>query len=224
MKRNGTMTCVAAIALAVTGQLMAVPTVGFDLMVTNVNANSATLDVIVNYDADPDGAGLVFLSLDVGGSTDNLTNNGTDFSRFSFAPSTALTGWNPFGVEMDFGPTNSDVAYDTFVAAAALLDGQRNIGTITVNLAGLLEGELVGIGLTLPNLQFIGTDAGQESPPITTQTFELIFGDQVGIVNVDTERFVVARGQSTSDVPEPTTAVLGLIGPAILALRRRKTA
>lgn len=223
MKRNGKLVCVVAIVLAVipTGQTMAVPTVGYDLVVTNISASSATLDVIVDYDADPDGAGLVFLSLDVGGSSDNLTSNGTDFSRFSFVPSSLLTDWNPFGVETDFGPTNSDLAYDTFVISAALLEGQRNIGTVTVNLAGL-AGQSVAIGLILPSQQFIGTDAGQESPIGDNTTFEFLSSD--GIVNVDTERFDVPSGEPTGDIPEPATSFLGLIGLGLLGIRQRKIA
>ncbi len=224
MRQNRIMMCVAVVALAMAGKAMAVPTVGFDLVVTNVSAGSATLDVVVNYGADPVGAGLVFLQMDIRGSSDNLTNNGTNFSRFSFVPGPALANWNPLDpLNPDFSELISVVTYDTFDPGAALLQGTQSIGTLTVNLAGL-AGQLVAIGLILPDGQILGgTDAGQENPPLTTQTFELILGDQLGTLTIDTERFEVPQGQQV-DVPEPATAALGLMGLAGLARRRRRQA
>lgn len=223
MRRYETMLmCTALLVSAMAGTAAAVPTVGFDLVVTNLDANSATLDVVIDYDADPDTAGLVFVQLDVGASTDNLTNNGTDYSRLSFAPSAALALWSPFGPQTNFGAF-SDLTYQTFDPAGALLEGQHTIGTITVNLAGL-AGQLVAIGLILPNDSFLGTDVGQETPPGNTQSFELFIGEQIGTVNIDTERFTVPQGEPTGDIPEPATAALALMGLAGLARRSRRQA
>lgn len=220
MKSSKAILCIALMHVALASQAKAV-LVDFDLVLTNLDSNSAALDVVVNYQADSVDAGLVFLALDVGGSSDNLTSNGTDFSRFSFTPGTPLTGWNPVGIDTDFTVTSSNVSYDTFDINSALAGGQHTIGVLTVDLAGL-AGQLVNVGLILPNQSFFGTDAGQESPVGDPQSFELLSLEDA--VTVDSARFDVPQGQSTSDIPEPATAALGLMGLSLVGIRRRRAA
>ena len=49
-------------------------------------------------------------------------------------------------------------------------------------------------------------------------------GVQIGLVNVDTERFTVPQGEPTGNIPEPATAALALMGLAGLARRNRRQA
>ena len=204
----------------------AVPTVNVGLVPIDPINNPGAFTVMLDYTADPAGAGLTFIQLDASPSSANLTVGGTDFSRFSFTPSAVLANWNidalsPIpGPISDFGLGSSLYTVDLESSTspmAALLAGIHNIGTLVVNLNGLPAGVAI--------VQFGGvTDFGQENPVGDFGSFQL-FSDQNldGTITSDPVTFQIPQSQA-AEVPEPATAMLGLMTLGVLAMRRRKSA
>lgn len=207
--------------------VMAVPGVTVDLVQFDPVDAPGSLRVDLNYDADPTGAGLVFIQLDVAGSSSNITDGGTDFSRFTFAPGAELVDWNtslPFGPLADFGsgPTGSvyTVDLDSFTFPfAALGVGSHTLGTLNVDLSGLTPGSLATIALVLPGAS-LGTEFGQEFPTGDFQSFALVGADLGGSVLVDSIEVTVPQQTTSGQIPEPLTTLLGAMGMMTLGFRR----
>ena len=230
MKRSGMMAFLVALGCAAASAL-AVPMAEFKLIALDPVNTPGEFRIDVSYDDgdSPAGAGLTFLQLDVSGSSAGLTDNDTDYSRFTFT-SALPAGWNTFPGDV-FGVGDSIVSYEVLPpdsATAALLEGTHTIGFLSVNLLGLAPGTPASVSLT--NGLSIGTDAGQENVP----GFEPGPNDPPNFFRISeldgsvTANFVDIRtpngGPIDAAVPEPATFALGTIGMIGMALRRRRLA
>lgn len=208
---------------------VAVPSVTVDLVQFDPVDSPGSLRVDLKYGDDPAGAGLVFIQLDVAGSSSNLTGGGTDFSRFTFSPGAELADWNtssPFGPLTDFGSGPSDSVYavdlDSFTfPQSALGAGTHTLGTLNVNLSGLAAGSLATIALVLPGAS-LGTEFGQEFPVGDFQSFALVGFDLGGSVVVDSIEITVPPQTTSGQIPEPFTTLLGAMGMMALGHRRNR--
>jgi len=212
-----------AVALSAAATAQAVTQIKVDLGPPIINGNVAQMQVTLDFlDGGDPTNGVTFIQIGVAGSDGTLTAGGTDYSRFSFTPGSALTShaWDLFA---DFGPfsTASSVSYSAPLPLSALdalysIDNTHVLGTLNVNLAGFAAGtvHLVDIGLFSPS---------------DTTAFSNSFGDpQIGELAVDqfdddslTTQLITVPTSTAPAIPEPATAMLGILSLAGLALRRR---
>ena len=230
MKRSGMLAFVLGMG-CMGASAFAVPLAQVTLIPLDPVNTPGEFRIDVSYDDGdgPAGAGLTFIQLDVSGSSANLTDNDTDYSRFTFTSALPI-GWNSFPGDV-FGVGDPIVYYEVLPpdsAMAALLEGTHTVGFLSVNLLGLAPGTSATVSLT--NSLSIGTDAGQENVP----GFEPGPNDPPNFFRISeldgsvTANFVDIRtpngGPNDAAVPEPATLALGAIGMMGMALRRRRLA
>jgi MYXO-CTERM domain-containing protein len=221
---RGFKTLAFAAALSTAAAAQAVTQVKVDLGPPILNGNVAQMQVTLDFlDGGDPTNGITFVQIGVAGSDSTLTAGGTNYSRFSFTPGSALTShnWDFFA---GFGPSaiESSVSYsapfpldplDALYAAG----NTHVLGTLNVDLTGLVPGtaHLIDIGMF---------------SPLDTTAFSLAFAnpqavesfvDQFDDDSQTTQTVTVPRGV-TNAVPEPASAMLGLLGLAGLAVRRRR--
>lgn len=178
----------------------------YDLTVTALRDTTAEFDVSVSFTADA-GEEMVFFSLDVSASDPLLTSNGTDYSNFSFLPSSPLLDdWNQTA---DFGPDPflSVAEYET--GLAPFTPGNYLLGTLAVDISSLAPGSTVTVS-------FDGLDSviGVE-PPGQPQLFEFVDMDTTNASATVTKPTGPGGGGA---VPEPMTTSLVAMAAAVLGL------
>jgi hypothetical protein len=198
--------CAAAcVLLAGLGSNAQAAVVTFSLGAPTVVGSSANLDVSLTFDLEQGETGtLDTLGISVVGSDNALTDNGTNFGRFSFVPSLLIADWS----------TGGDIDVDGFVsffdnAAPGLGEGTHVLGTLSVNLLGISEPTVL--------VRINGNISGED-------TFA------AGDIDEDFVEFAPPAfdpGEQTLDVasvPEPGSLTLFALGSAIwfLGLRSRK--
>lgn len=189
----------------------------FDLGPANVGGSVARVPVSLNFTPMNDDE-LVAVSVDVLNSSDNITEGGTDFSRFSFDISMGdVATWELLDfIDPITGDSFSSALVQTFNPADFLGEGPHNLGDIVVSLNGIAPGTMVTVAIDA--LDFLGlpaTNSLSEDP-----TGEVGF-TEVQFANASTT-FTVPERQV--NVPEPASFALGVLGLAALARRRRRAA
>lgn len=155
-----------------------------------------------NFVSGPGGSGLSINNLQLGGAGANwvsftLTNATADFDILSQATNTAAAG--------EFGTLTSNQAIDyTVISGLTSITGD-NTNTVTYGSA------------TNDNGQFSATIAGA-----TTFRYEYNTALRGTTNSTDAFRFAVSNINASSHVPEPSTALLGVLaGLGFIARRRR---
>ncbi len=198
---------VAMVALVAVGSANALPMAKFNLVLQEPVDHKAKIDVGVNLADDANIPGIeLFVAFELGveGSSSLLTNNATDYSRFSFMPdNTTLAGWVQ---SVTFGPfdTDSTTVMDSFPNGTPLQPGDHHLGVLEIDLTGLPSNGPVSVTIAELNGQFptnVTYDDGQ-----LFDFAEITFNN--GSVNFD-----------TVTIPEPVTAVLGLMSLGVLVAR-----
>ena len=189
----------------------------FGLGTPTVAAGSATFDVTVDF-AGADGDLIEVLQLSLLGSDPLLTENDTDFNRFSFLlDGIALPGWQEFvpvsllgiGLYAPLDPISGPFLGPT--------TGPTSIGTLNVALAGITPGTalLVTLAGGPPGLQ---TDAGGTIGGVTVEL--LSSNDMVAFNNPEGVPFTAPE---TQGVPEPSSFVAMIaMGGLVMWVRTRK--
>lgn len=167
--------------------------------VPTITGDVTSYPISLEYSADT-GEDIVFFSLDVSGSSDELTSSGADFSRFSFAPALPLLeGWNVLpGTGFGVGGGASFVEYDTFTAP--LSPGTYPLGTLQADFAGLPISP--------------GTP-GYVTLAATNSVVGLEVAGQIG-----TFRFIDAQVR-VEQIPEPAASAMCMVSLLALACWRR---
>ena len=190
----------------------AVVTALYELTPTSVSDLTAEFDVSVSFTADA-GEEMVFFSLDVSGSDPLLTSNGTDYSNFSFLPSSPLLDdWNQTA---NFGPDPFLFVAEYETGLDPLAPGDYLLGMLSVDISSLTPGSTVTVSLA-------GLDSviGVE-PPSQPQLFEFVDADTTNASPTVTKP---SGPGGAGAVPEPlTTSLVAMATTALgLSISRRK--
>lgn len=208
--------------VSVPGLLRAGAIVTVDLRPPAVTSTSAAFEVLLGFTGDP-GDLIEAIQLSVLGSDPQLTQNGSDFSRFTFAlNTTALPEWTAFPPGLSGGGVALYGPIDPILGPFLVPNPTPyDIGTLSVDLIGLAVGTSLRVTLA-------GGPPGQDTDVGGTVggTFVPSFaGDtsgsaSLGFLNPGGVDFVV--GQQV-EVPEPAAVSLLVLGFAVLfGCRRRR--
>jgi hypothetical protein len=198
-RRTAILSVTALLLAAIGGRANADAQATYVIGLPTISGEVATYPISLEYSADT-GEDIVFFSLDVSGSSDELTSSGTDFSRFSFTPALPLLAdWNVLpGTGFGVGSNASSVEYDTFTAQ--LPPGTYPLGTLQTDFAGLA---------ILPGAPGHVTLAADDS----VVGLEVV--DQIG-----TFRFMDAQVR-IEQIPEPAASAMGVVAVLVLTRWRR---
>ncbi len=187
----------------------------FSLGRPEVSGNEATYPVTLDFSVDANEE-LVFFSLDAASSAGELTADGTDFSAFSFTPSSPLLDDFEMipGAEFGAGPLFSTVQFDSITAS--LSPGRYALGDLHVDFSGsgLLPGDRGAVSLAADD-SVIGVESPGESATFrfidadfqigtATQPIDLIVADES-----DFSLTVSAGEEASASVPGSPVNILG---------------
>jgi len=161
-----------------------------------VTATTATFELGLSFAGDP-GDALTAIQLSVVGSSDELTQGGTDYSRFSFLPGLAdwsSTSFEPGGFSLVFsGSPASDLPPTSLIV----------FGSLVVDLTGIDPAAILKVSLS-------GGSPGLDSTiasGIVAGSFVDSFSDPNELSLSLTPGEVTFRA-----IPEPSSWILGAIG------------
>lgn len=217
MLNRGVVFATLLCALFFGSPVWAISTATFELGVPTVTSTKATFDVSVTLVSDDPTDFVDGLQISVFDSSPVLTDNNTDFSRFSFDIGTgAMATWDLFSA-IDSGVGS----YLDLTFVAGLSPGAHSLGRLSVSLAGITPGTSLFITLDGGSVPLTNTDAGG----FVNSDVVLSFADTASPVpdNAFVE-FAEPGGVSFTIIPEPLTATLGAMGLVMLGvgLRRRQ--
>ena len=188
------------------------PDITLDLGGESWDGGVASMDVFLTFDASHSNTERVVLfQIDVSLSDGALTDSGSDYSAFSFAPSPSVAQWDEMSA---FGPASSSVVgyhlEPELFASSALVAGAYVIGTLQVDLAGLAPGTVTVA------IDGADTDAGFDDPVGGVGAYGMV-GDQI--------EYSTSARTLAIHLPVPAALWLSLPLLAVLAgskLRRRR--
>ena len=189
-------------------QAQAIPTALFDLGAPTVIPTGIEVDVILEFNADdPSNDAVNFFQLDVSNSSSNLTNGGTDYTRFSFLLEPGLIPDWQTTEDFAFNAPPDDSLSRSETLILPLLQGTYTLGQIRIDLTGLTPGSGATLSIMSSETRVTYQDI---SSNILAPLID--FGPTEGLAT-----FTIP---DTRAVPEPLTATLGLVGLGVARRRR----